>query len=266
MLQAIIVEDEERIRAGLRKYTNWPALGIRIMADFPDGQAALHYLSQPDTVIDLVISDVCMPNMTGLDLLSQAKAIHPHISFMIISGYGDFEYVQKALQLGANDYILKPIDLTALEERLELLVKEIRRKKTELQEISTLRALGQSEDAHTPPCPTQGDGQEDCITRAKQYIEGNYHDPELSLDTVAKQVFITPSYLSRQFKKQCGTSFVEYLTSLRMEQAKVQLAHSNHYIYEIALNVSYTNTTYFSTIFKRTVGVSPQAYRDLYQK
>ncbi len=102
----------------------------------------------------------------------------------------------------------------------------------------------------------------DGIARAKDYLTQCYGNPELSLDVVAKQVFMSPAYFSRQFKRQCGMNFIDYLTNLRIAQAKAMLQNTDDYIYAVAERVGYPNVTYFSTIFKRLTGQTPQAYRE----
>ena len=97
--------------------------------------------------------------------------------------------------------------------------------------------------------------------RAKTYIEAHYADSGLTLDQVASEMGISPNYFSALFKQNAGSSFINYLTSVRISHAKEYLKSGKYKTYEIALRCGYENPTYFSTIFKRRTGVSPSEYR-----
>ncbi|MFC6335211.1 helix-turn-helix domain-containing protein [Paenibacillus septentrionalis] len=88
-----------------------------------------------------------------------------------------------------------------------------------------------------------------------------YYSENISLQSVANQINVNPSYLSRLFKQEMGENFVAYVTRVRIERAKSFLENSHYKIYEIADKVGYHNYTYFSKIFKKVVGVSPEEYR-----
>ncbi len=88
-----------------------------------------------------------------------------------------------------------------------------------------------------------------------------YYSEEISLQSVAGQINVHPSYLSRVFKQEKGENFVAYLTRIRMERAKSYLESRSYKVYEIADKVGYHNYTYFSKLFKKVVGVTPEEYR-----
>lgn len=88
-----------------------------------------------------------------------------------------------------------------------------------------------------------------------------YYAEDISLQSVACQINVNPSYLSRIFKQEKGENFVAYLTRIRLERAKSLLESGRYKVYEVADKVGYHNYTYFSKIFKKVVGVSPEEYR-----
>ena len=104
-------------------------------------------------------------------------------------------------------------------------------------------------------------GNQDAVERAKVYIGEHYADSKLSLDLVAAAVGISPTYLSALFKQNANQSFVGYLTETRLTHAQRLLRSGDYRSYEVAYMCGYDNSTYFSTIFKRYVGVSPSEYR-----
>ncbi|WNS40747.1 helix-turn-helix domain-containing protein [Paenibacillus sp. MMS20-IR301] len=93
-------------------------------------------------------------------------------------------------------------------------------------------------------------------------IINQYYAEDISLQSVAGQINVNPSYLSRIFKQERGENFISYLTRVRIERAKVYLKGGKLKVYEIADKVGYHNHTYFSKIFKKIAGVSPEDYRE----
>lgn len=98
------------------------------------------------------------------------------------------------------------------------------------------------------------------INKARYYIHKNYHDNNISLTTVAREVGVNSSYLSRVFAKEVGCSFMDYLTKVRLGAALEYMKNSNLKIYEIAEKVGYSNAEHFSRIFKKMFGKSPKEY------
>jgi two-component system response regulator YesN len=99
------------------------------------------------------------------------------------------------------------------------------------------------------------------LKKAVDYMQNNYHDPEISLNTVARVAFVSPTHFSTLFSQQMGKTFVEYLTELRMDKAKELLRCTDAGSSEIAYQVGYSDPHYFSFIFKKVNGCSPRDYR-----
>ena len=98
------------------------------------------------------------------------------------------------------------------------------------------------------------------LEEAIQYIRENYHE-KLSLENVAEKIYISPYYLSHLFKEELGITFLEYLTRIRMEEAKKLLMDRSLTILDISLRIGYDDPGYFSKVFKKNIGVSPSQYR-----
>ena len=114
MYKAIIVDDEDLVRQGLKKHFDWSSHNIEIVADFSDGQKAFQFVK--DNHIDLILTDVLMPYMDGITLAKNLRELYPEIKIIFISGHDDVVYLKKALKVEAIDYILKSVDLDELDE------------------------------------------------------------------------------------------------------------------------------------------------------
>ncbi|AZK48399.1 response regulator [Paenibacillus lentus] len=134
MLRIVIVDDEASIREGLAKIINKENSGFIVAGIFPNGQEALSFIESSQISVDVVITDIRMPLVDGLELIKQLKSIEPDIRCLIMSGFTDFEYARQALRYSAVDYLLKPINKKQLfkllyeleEERVVNLNKEQR--------------------------------------------------------------------------------------------------------------------------------------------
>ncbi|MFC4775731.1 helix-turn-helix domain-containing protein [Paenibacillus sp. GCM10023252] len=127
MHNVLIVDDQQLELTGLRTFIPWDKLNLQLVAEANDGFTALDYIQE--LPLDIVITDIKMPIMTGLELARRTKLIKPSIIFIFISGYEDFEYAKKAIQFSVEGYILKPIDYSELIEALGNAVKRIERER-----------------------------------------------------------------------------------------------------------------------------------------
>ncbi|NOU98172.1 response regulator [Paenibacillus sp. LMG 31456] len=133
MYKLILVDDSERVRRGLQLSLDWPSHEIEIIGEAEDGEAAMELIIEMKP--DLIISDVLMPHMNGLELTENALRIVPHAKIILLSGYDHFDYVQTAIRNGAFDYLLKP---TKVEELLNVINKA---KQSIKQELGLLKGV-----------------------------------------------------------------------------------------------------------------------------
>ncbi|MDF2924821.1 MAG: two component transcriptional regulator, AraC family [Paenibacillaceae bacterium] len=120
MYKVLIVDDEHFIRERLAAMIPWEEYDLKVEGLAEDGASALEMIGRISP--DLVVSDIRMPDMTGLEMISRAKTLRPGIRFIILSAYGEFDYARQAIQLGVTDYLLKP---TRPEELLQVLLKQV---------------------------------------------------------------------------------------------------------------------------------------------
>ena len=99
------------------------------------------------------------------------------------------------------------------------------------------------------------------VEKAKQYIKSNYTDYDLSVEKLCDYLHVSPTYFSTIFKKETNMNFVNYLTSIRLEQALKLLKTTDDKAYIIAEKVGYQEANYFSYVFKRKYGITPSKYR-----
>lgn len=116
MYQVLIVDDEAVVVKGLTASIDWESLNLNVALATSDVNEAVTYIEQRP--VDLLITDVCMPDMTGLELISYARNRQPAIRSIVISAHDKFSYVKEALKNGAENYLLKPVDKTELTETI----------------------------------------------------------------------------------------------------------------------------------------------------
>lgn len=115
--QVLLVDDEYMILNGLKKIIDWQSLGFQIVATAENAKEGLAVLEQRQ--IDLVVTDVTMPEINGLEFIEAAQKERHNFEFMILSGYQEFDYLKGGMQLGAVNYLMKPVNKFELVESLK---------------------------------------------------------------------------------------------------------------------------------------------------
>lgn len=123
MLTALIVDDEPLMRMGIQKAIDWNSYGIGEINTAPNGRIALQMVEERQP--DLLLTDVRMPGLDGLELSRIVKERWPAIKVVIISGYDEFSYAKKSIACGVTDYLLKPIDSKTLGQTIDKVTQEI---------------------------------------------------------------------------------------------------------------------------------------------
>ena len=395
MWKMAIIDDEAIIRRGIRNALDWQGIGIEIVGEAEDGETGIKLCE--DKRPDILLVDICMPFINGLDMIKAVSDIIPDAVIFIISGHGEFEYAREAIKLDVFDFILKPVDEEYLEQRIRTVINKLNNKKktTGLKKLKggkknfylARKALfakiinGESEDnidyklkyydlefpnrfgimvikaikidsfsdslvyneflIHTQniivdyiistsfsnldasivcevdnvivavfPLAESAEWEQLCdniqaelsekmsssrivissavhqgiagiasvyrelldkvekecqysqiVYIAKQYIDQNYSKKDLGLNEVADVVGSNPSYLSKLLKKELQSSFIDYLTKVRISNAMLLMNESLLRINEVADKVGYSTQHYFCAAFKKVIGVSPSLYR-----
>ncbi|MBD0382939.1 response regulator transcription factor [Paenibacillus sedimenti] len=142
MFNVLLVDDEPRALEGLQLMIEWQALGFQICGTCSNGAEALEIIDKLS--IDLVVTDIRMPVMDGLSLIAEVKAKQGKtVKFVIVSGYGEFEYAKRAMRLGIHHYILKPVIAEEASELLHIIAQELEAE----SELVHMRAVADEEEA-----------------------------------------------------------------------------------------------------------------------
>lgn len=397
MYKVLIADDEDIIRHGLAgMVSQHPRLEVAALAE--DGEIALEKAEEVKP--DLMLVDINMPFLNGFEFITEAKKRLPNVMIVIVTGYDDFEFVQKALQIGVTDYILKPIMdetffalldkvverldgirksqkyLTWIENQIEQnrpaminsffvhwinghideieVSERMRYLKIEMPEPYLLTIIHLC-DNHDLDCIQRGIDWDDnllyygcqniteeifsaytkticfrtedgalaviseelspetkstllqdliapieeylyvkveivqstgkkrlefpdvfdaameklraqrhyseIVLHAIAYIDEQWRNSQLSLQTAAEKLYITPQHLSRMFNRDTGETFGAYLSRKRLSEAMRLLQDPNLKMYEVAERTGYTSQHYFSSAFKKAMGMSPANYR-----
>ncbi|SFG43395.1 response regulator [Oribacterium sp. WCC10] len=133
MYKVMLVDDESAVLDILKNRINWQELGVDSLLYAPDGQTALKKMAEQK--IDIVISDIQMPGMNGLDLSGQIKKLYPDTRILLLTAYGEFEYARKAIQLGVENYLLKPVVKEEIEQNIRNTLDNLYRKRLKDPEL-----------------------------------------------------------------------------------------------------------------------------------
>ncbi|MGN7295864.1 response regulator [Fredinandcohnia aciditolerans] len=393
--KVLIADDEYIIRDGIHSSIDWEKFNMEVIGEAEDGEEAVELAIEHQ--IDILLVDLNMPIMDGLEAMEEIKEQLPNCKMVVISGYDDFRYAQAALRLKVEDYLLKPINPGKLEElimdlkqKLDLEVNQkkyikqatiqIKRNHVQLRErffqdwiagqLANEEIREQLQFLHLPVAlPTQylvikwpdyhlnqtfmqeNDRQlylfaienivkemigsektvifwdqshllnvcvweqlnrelltkieevvqtyfnltiyyhmedifiqdfvhlykiyDQCkrqveqqikmspiVKQALTYIQQHYQDSSLTLERVADELHITSVYLSRMIKHELGISYVGLLTQMRINKAVDLLKTTDLSIRDIAETVGYDTQHYFSTTFKKVVGISPMQFKN----
>ena len=185
---------------------------------------------------DIALLDIEMPGMNGIELAKYIKEKYAECIIIFITAYDRFDYAIEAIHIKAFDYLLKPWK----EERLCELISTA---------IENVRSMQKTDSiVHS---------QKDVI---KDYIDRNYKK-DISAKDVAGILGYSDVYFSKVFKQLFDDNFINYLTKIRIDRAKVLLKDISFNIKEVGKSVGYADSNYFTKVFKRSIGISPSEYR-----
>lgn len=251
MYRLIIADDERIEREGIRLFLERSGLPVEIR-EAKNGRVALELIQQGPC--DLLITDIKMPIMDGLQLVKEAREITPELMVIILSGVGEFEYARTAIQLRVIHYLLKPIEEEEFKGVLSAAMVELEARRKDKGNGSA-----SSRESDAPESDPEHHGR--AVNEVLRIISAEF-SKDLSLEYLASRVHLTPSYVSFVFKKETGVSVVKYINRFRMEKAKEFLDQSNYKIVDVYRMVGFSDPSYFGMTFKNYYGLTPSQYRE----
>jgi len=253
VLKLMIVDDEPLIIKGLM---NIIEKGNAPCSEIVSAGDAFEALEKLETFRpDLLITDIEMPEMSGLELIRKVQAKKWCERFVILTGYDEPDYLRQAIRSRVIDYLLKPINKTELYNVLNDISVELLQ--TEEKEAASAPDLPDS-----PMLNLKGGVLSKHVRRIIRYIEQHY-DRDISLEELAEHVYLHPAYISSLFKEDTGLTFLQYLNLYRIKQAKTLILHEPDLSFqEIAERVGYRNARHFFNVFKKYCGETPGQFRE----
>jgi len=231
MSKLMIVDDESIERETIRYFVESSSLPFTAILEADNGLVALEMgkKEQPD----VILSDIKMPVCSGTEFVKQLRLTGVSSVVIFTTAYNYFEYAVSAIKLGAFDFILKPISRDVL---LEVVEKALCSRMVRGEMVSPE------------------------IAEVKKYIEIHYLQ-KLSLDDIAEKVGFSKYHLSRIFKQATGYTIFDYITMLRMNDAKTLLSQKNMSVKDIGTLLGYSDPNYFTCVFKKEFDISPTEFR-----
>lgn len=200
--------------------------------------------------ICLVLLDLCLPDLDGLDVLKEIKRDYPSIPVVIITGYGTEERCLNAFRLGARDYIKKPFENEEIPQKVELLLNTVSTERRRPVIMSSEKTNNYMDRKDIPDQILKG------IFRVRDYIEKNPRRI-LCLSDACKLAGLNRAYFCHFFKYITGHSYKSYLHHIKLKAAKELLRNKGLRISDVAEHIGYS-TEHFSRAFRKIYGNYPK--------
>lgn len=263
MYRVLIVEDEKVIRKGIIYVVDWAAFDCLVVGEAENGQQGLDMIEQLHP--DIVITDVRMPLMDGLEMVQKGQE-KQSFETILLSAYDDFDYVQKALRLEACEYLLKPVDNDGLNQAIERACRRTDRK----NEVHWLETTWKESRKNVSGPVDSLDIAELEQTKEKLsfypgkvvgYIQKHYAE-RINLQSLSENYKVSAAYLSREFKKEMGCPFNDFLNRYRIHCAIQIMRTEKVRVYEIAEMCGFSDYKYFISVFHKYMDCTPTEFME----
>ena len=237
----LLVDDEYLLRQSVSRLIGSLDEAFKVTAEAANGEEALEILKRES--IHVVIADINMPVMNGLELSKKIREHYPDILIVLLTGFAEFSYAQEAIRLGVFDYLLKPVsgeDLSSVFYKLRL-------------KLSQRYMLGEDE-------ASLGRDSKEHVDYAVSYMQEHYME-DIDIGALADSMGFTPAYLTKLFSRYVGETPLKFLTGIRIHEAKRLLLESTLTIKEVGEHVGYPDQFHFSKTFRKYTDMNPSAYR-----
>lgn len=240
MQTLLIVDDEVLIAEGLHAMLAEAFLGrLQVLCCYSAAQA-LEIAQRVQ--IDILLTDINMPDTSGLELHQKLLEKHPDCQVIYLTGYSEFEFARKALDQHAFAYVLKG-------EGDDFVISTVE------------RAMKKEAPPPEPEAVPEPDENTEWIDGLHAYIQAHLNE-DLSLNRLADYCHFHPVYLSRVYRENTGVTLSDYINQCRQEQAEQLLRNSRMTVLEISRLMGFATDNYFCRWFRKRTGVSPHSFRN----
>lgn len=247
MYKVVIIDDEPIIVEGLSRVIAWEQYGCKLVGTAYDGNEGVNVIREQKP--DIIFSDIAMPGMDGLQMIAAIKVENPDAMIAILTGYRDFDYAQTAIRLGVCRFLLKPSNLSEIEESVQFMVNTLKQRDPRKEETSE-----ESEE-------TEQHAGSFIVKNALDYMEANYAE-KITLSDLADKLYVSQWHLSKLLNGHTKKSFSELLNEIRIKKAKELLKDPALRVGDITEMVGFLDIAHFSRVFKKYTGMSANEYRN----
>lgn len=240
------IDDMNKIACSM----DWDRVGFCVAGIFSNETDAMAYIHTAP--VDAVLLGELLSDASGVEVARLIHRSEPDCSIVMMGSVKDYRLMKQAMQCGACDFILKPVDPEELVRSLEILRDKL---DTEKKHSDSLQ-IQASRKLHN-----EYRGSAELAQRVMAYVDEHILE-NVNLDDVSKHMHISSSHLIRVFKKETGYTFLKYVTKRKMEKAAEYFAKENLKVREVSERLGYHSTRHFSTLFFKQFGCYPSEYYD----
>lgn len=255
-MNLLIADDEMAIRKGMLSLP-WESIGIEKVYEAENGLRAREILQKEK--VDIVISDIRMPGLTGLDLAAYVKEDDLDTAVILLTGFSDFSYAQKAIRNEVFDYMLKPLRPKDILNTVSGVMKRLEQRRYQEKVVRQYETDTDSVDLGDQISRQFRNANGQCMEILQDMAKGFTQD--ITLNSMAEKYHFSPAYLSRMIKKETGYSFSDLLNSMRLAEAAWLLKEDQVKIGMVCEKAGFRDSRYFSQVFKKAFSCSPGEFR-----
>ncbi len=241
----LLADDEYLLRQSVTRLISSLDDAFIVTHEASNGEEALEILKKEN--IHIVIADINMPVMGGLELARRIRDQYPDIATVLLTGFAEFTYAQEAIRLGVVDYLLKPVsgdDLSAVFYKIRLKLN---------QKYSLIGDEGLT-----------GRGAREQVDYAVSYMQEHFTE-DIDIGALSGSMGFTSAYLTKLFSRYVGETPLKFLTGIRMHEARKLLAETSLTIKEVGEHVGYPDQFSFSKTFRKYTDMNPTQYRKMFE-
>lgn len=253
MYKVIVAEDEDIIRKGLVYSVPWAEMDCSVVGEARNGVEGVELIKRLEP--DIVMADINMPVLDGLGMIRETYEDYNY-SAIILSGYSNFEYARTAIRYGVTGYLLKPLKkedlLEAVKDAKEkcLLRRTWLDRKQEQEKRKNIQLIPKEESSR----------EDDAVVRDMLAFISQHYTEKMVLQDVVDALNYSETFLNKKFKKQMGTTFIEYLNRFRIQKALELLKDGKTAVQDVSWMCGIGDYKYFNMVFKKYIGCSPKEY------